>query len=365
MNNEIYPEENIQDKFIIEKISEFFKINPWYFIILITMVADIFWIYMYDFYRFLEGGFWWSVFGLYIFFILSEYKNKLVDLVKKFRNQDLIVENYQIKLYSNWWRIPAYIFWYSYFIYFSIKLFDFNGFNLIESFIRYSIIYKIGLIAYVFSWVAIALPMIGDGFGIVPKFWGLSKDIFEGKKGGAIKINLFHADKCAGFKALGDFVFKLSLLIGLPFIIGMPIRIYQLNKIGSLTFMGIINDAFSMAFLGVGLASSVLFIKSSYYIYQKIEEQKANKLDDISKDLKKCYTKLDLMDKMKPNVVEFNSVLDRINLLDDEVKKINEIRLAPWGKNRIREFFSIIASPTVATLVLKLFIDFYFRKQII
>lgn len=349
------------EKFIIQKISDFSKkifskmifpkSNPWLFLAWVTIVADIFWIYMYDLNRFLEGAFWWSFFGFYIFLILSTYKNNLVILVKKFKNEGLIAENYQIKLFSNWWRIPAYIFWYSYFIYFSKRVFELHGYNLLDSFINFPITYKIGLLLYTFSWVAVAIPMVGDGFGIVPKVWGLSKDIFENKENPETKINLFHADKCAGFKPLGDFVFKLSLLIGLPFIIGMPIRIYELNKTGLLIFEGIINDAFSMAFLGVGFASSVLFIKSSYYIYQKIEELKAKKLDEISKELKDCYSKLDDLDKAKSNEVEFNSVLNRIHLLDNEVKKINDVKLAPWGANRIKEFYSVIFLPTTATLI--------------
>lgn len=355
MNNEIYPEQNIQDKFVIEKISDFFKVSPWFFIILITLVADIFWIFMTDLYRFVEGGLWWSVFGLYIYFILSTYKHDLVNLVKKFKNEGLIAENYQIELYSNWLRIPAYIFWYGYFIYFSVKVFDLNGYNLLNSLISFSFIYKIGLVVYIFSWVAIALPMIGDGFGILPVIWGLSEKIFEKKEKGKIKFRLFHEDKCAGFKPLGDFAFKISLLIGLPFIIGMPIRIYQLNKIGLLTFGGIFNDPFSMAFLGVGFASSVLFIKSSYYIYRKIEGYKNGRLKEISKKYENCYTNLHDLNKENPKekVETINYISNRIYLLDIEVKKINEVRWAPWGENRIRQFYSIIFSPTILTLLLR------------
>ncbi len=397
MNTENPQRQNKLDRFVIEKISGFFKVKSLIFLAIVTILADIFWIHMYDLNRFLEGGFWWSFFGFSLLFILSTYKHNLVDLVKRFRNEtlmeksnqlnysnwrqfpeyisdilkiyknnfdelverfrnkDLIRETDQIMLYSNWWRIPAYIFWYSYFIYYSIYVFDLDGNNLIDAFINFSFVYKIGLLIYVFSWVAVALPMICDGFGIIPIFWRLSKILFkeyETKENTTLKINLFHADKCAGFKPLGNFVFKFSLLIGLPFIIGMPIRIYVLNKTGLLTLTGIINDAFSMAFLGVGFASSVLFIKSSYYIYQKIEEHKSKKLDEISKELKECYITLENLNREKStNEVELNYLSNRINLLDNEIKKINEVKLAPWGENRVKEFYSIVFIPTTTTLI--------------
>jgi len=378
MNAEIPQKQNKLDRFVIEKISDFFKVRPLVFLTVVTILADVLWIYMFDLNKFLKGGFWWSLFGFYLLFILSTYKRYLVDLVKRFRNEDLIEksnqlnnsnwkqfpkyisdilktyknnfygfiksvsnkdskkENDQIALYSNWWRIPAYIFWYSYFIYFSIYVFDLYGNNLIYAYINFSFIYKIGLLIYVFSWVAVALPMICDGFGIIPIFWRLSEIIFkeiEAKEKTSLKINLFHADKCAGFKPLGSFVFKFSLLIGLPFIIGMPIRIYVLNENGLLSLTGIINDAFSMAFLGVGFASSVLFIKSSYYIYQKIEEHKSIKLDEISKELRECYITLENLNREKaPNEDELSYLSNKINFLDNEIKKINEVKLAPWGR---------------------------------
>ena len=200
--------------------------------------------------------------------------------------------------------------------------------------------------------------MIGDGFGILPVIWGLSEKIFENKKDKVLNIKLFHEDKCAGFKPLGDFAFKLSFYIGLPFIIGMPIRIIQLNKMGLLTLTGLFNDPFSMAFLGVGLASSILFIRSSYYINRKIESYKSEELRKISKKFEKKYTELNKLNDENPKekFEQINHISNEIFLLEIEIKKINEVKLPPWGETRIKQFISITVSPTTLTILLKTFL---------
>lgn len=289
------------------------------------------------------------IFFIYISILLTYYRKDYYDTLSELGTSVNI--HFKIKrteIFDKFIRRSAYIFFYGYFVYWIFSVSHFksstgpNFFNVfISSLLSIDLVIFFAYLLY-FLGITGAMAMVSDGFGIVPVICNLSKDISLQIKQMEKNINLYHPDKSAGFRPLGNFCLKMSFLIALPFIIGMPIQLYRYyistNKQGIINYL--IDDPFNVAFMGVGLAGATIFIFSIYYINKLIEEAKKEKLKflmDIYKDeLKECK-----LDTPSP----------KITCIDSAIKKIESVVLPPYGKTNVIRFYSALLVPSVSIVI--------------
>lgn len=287
------------------------------------------------------------IFFIYISILLIQYRKSYYEIVDQF-NDSLKINLIKTEISDKFIRRSAYIFFYGYFIYwvFSVsyftKSYTGNYFEVLVSSFQSS-----DWITFVDFWlyfivIVFAMSMVSDGFGIVPVICNLSKDISLQIKRRKIDIDLYHPDKSAGFRPLGNFCLKMSFLIALPFIIGMPIQLYRYDirtdKVGIINYL--IDDSFNVAFIGVGLAGATIFVFSVYYINKLIEERKKEKLqflmDMYEGELKEC---------------KLNPPSSKITCIDSAIKKIENIVLPPYGKTNFIRFYSALLVPSISILI--------------
>lgn len=366
--------------FIIEKIT-LKNIHPFVFWLIIAIIGIILFYHAWGENHNMYGATFLIIFLLYVGLLLVHYRKSYYETLSELR--DSINFNFKInntEIFDRFIRRLLYIFFYAYFIYwvFSVSHFgDTNeGPNYFEVFIspvmspllsiftkihimqsvpnvyRYNdILIFINFLLY-FIGITYAMAMVSDGFGIVPVICNLSKDISSQIKKKEKEIDVYHPDKSAGFRPLGNFCFKMSFLIALPFIIGMPIQLYlyyyynanPAENINPLYSNGIanylINDSLNVAFIGVGIAGATIFIFSVYYINKLIENAKKEKLKILMNKYKK----------------ELDSKSSEIANIDSAIKKIEGIVLPPYGKTNVIKFFGTLIIPTISILL-----NIYFR----
>ncbi len=333
--------------FIIEKLppgTE--KFYPPLKLAIFGVITDILYYYVWEKENAMYYAISFGIFFIYISFLLTYYRKYYSDTIfeiKESLNIDFKINTKEI--FDRFFRRFAYIFFYSYFVYWIYSQSHFidtkkgpDYFNVFfNSIMSHDIVTSIAFGMY-FLVIVGSMAMVSDGFGIVPVICNLSKEISLQIKKKEMKIDLYHPDKSAGFRPLGNFCFRMSSLIALPFIIGMPIQLYLYSisndKHGIVNYM--IDEGFNIAFNGVGIAAAIIFVFSIYYINRVIEHVKKERI----KKLMDAY-------KIELNECKSNDVSPKLACIESAMKKLGGIEIPPYGKRKVIGFYSILFVPSI------------------